>query len=184
MHKATMSVGALVVACALCFVSGCGGSDGKAPSASSGSKGSPPTAAQLQEAQRLLNPENSSPGPPAADVACVARVVVQDPNVDAMANDMAQIPNKDLRQLVMTDYLHCSYNFVLDLYMKFAPAGLATDELRCMRQKFTELSVDTLSEVMVEDPDAGQTGPLVMQACASHSSVNPLEHGLPNGGGS
>jgi len=184
MPKAGRTAAALMAACGLCFGGACGGSGDKAPSASPGSQSGPPTAKQLDEARRLLNPENSSPGPPAADVACVARVVVQDPNVDAMANDMAQIPNKDLRQLVMTDYLHCSYNFVLDLYMKFAPAGLAADELRCVRQKFTELSVDTLSEVMVEDPDAGQTGPLVMHACAAHSAENPLEHGLPSGGGS
>ena len=41
---------------------------------------------------------------------------------------MAQIENGDLRELVMTDYLHCAYNFVLDLYMRFAPSGLSTEQ--------------------------------------------------------
>ncbi len=172
----------LALICSLCLLAAaCGGSDHTAGSA--GTQGGAPTKAQLDEASRLLNPDNDKPGPPAAGVACVAENVVQDPNVDELANDMAQVPNKDLRQLVMTDYLHCAYDFVLDLYMRFAPSGLSTDELRCMRGKFTELSVDTLSEVMVEDPDAGQTGPLVMHACETHSDVNPIEHGLPNGGG-
>jgi hypothetical protein len=165
----------------VCIVSACGEHE---PKAADPTQGSPPNKAQLDEASRLLNPDNQSPGPDTKGVDCVARVVVQDPNVDALANDMAQVPNKDLRQLVMTDYLNCAYNFVLDLYMRFAPSGLSADELGCIRQKFTELDVNTLSEVMVEDPDAGQTGPLVMHACETHSSVNPIEHGLPNGGGS
>ena len=72
---------------------------------------------------------------------------------------MAQIENKDLRQLVMTDYLNCAYNFVLDLYMRFAPSDLSPRQKACIRSKFTELNVNRLSEVMVEDPDAGYTGP-------------------------
>ena len=179
----TVSRRLLVFACLLCLVAAaCGGSSNKQPAA--GAQGTPPTKAQLDEAARLLNPDNNSPGPPAAGISCVASNVVQDPNVDELANDMAQVPNKDLRQLVMTDYLHCAYDFVLDLYMRFAPANLGADQLKCIREKFTQLTVDTLSEVMVEDPDAGQTGPLVIQACATHSSVNPIEHGLPSGGGS
>jgi hypothetical protein len=172
----------MVASLCLVFVLGaCGGSGNNSNGA--GAQSSPPSKAQLAEASRLLNPDGDTPGPPASGINCVAEVVVQDPNVDELANDMAQVPNKDLRQLVMTDYLHCSYDFVLDLYMRFAPSGLSTDELKCIRSKFTQLSIDTLSEVMVEDPDAGQTGPLVMQACQSHSPVNPILHGLPNGGG-
>ncbi len=171
----------VALACLLCLVAAaCGGSSSKQ---SAGAEGTPPTKAQLDEAARLLNPDNDSPGPPAAGISCVASNVVQDPNVDELANDMAQVPNKDLRQLVMTDYLHCAYDFVLDLYMRFAPSDLGADQLKCIRSKFTQLSVDTLSEVMVEDPDAGQTGPLVIQACKSHSDANPILHGIPNGGG-
>jgi hypothetical protein len=169
--------------CALTVVASCGGSSGSS-AADNGSKGGDPTHAQLEEARRLLDPENDPQQPQPQEVDCVARVVVQNPTVDEIANDMAQIPNKDLRQLVMTDYLHCAYNYVLDLYMRFAPPGLSAEELRCIRGKFTELDVNLLSEVMVEDPDAGQTGPLVMNACRSGSPQNPLAHGLPNSGGS
>jgi len=112
-------------------------------------------------------------------------VVVQNPALDQIANDMAQIPNKDLRQLVMTDYLHCAYDYVLDLYMRFAPAGLSSSALTCIRSKFTELDINRLSEVIVEDPDAGYTGPLVIQACQSGSRSNPLQNGtIPSMGGS
>ena len=53
----------------------------------------------------------------------VARVVVQNPNLDILANDMAQVTNKDLREAVMTSYLGCAYNFVLDTYMRFVLGG-------------------------------------------------------------
>jgi len=33
--------------------------------------------------------------------------------------------DKDLREVVMIDYLTCAYDFVLNLYMRFAPASLA-----------------------------------------------------------
>ena len=112
-------------------------------------------------------------------------MVVLNPPVDEIANDMAQIENGDLRELVMTDYLHCAYDFVLDLYMRFAPSDLSTEEKVCIRSKFTELTVQRLSEVMVYDPDAGYTGPLVIHACQTGSSSNPLEHGtLPGMGAS
>jgi hypothetical protein len=172
--------------CMLASLASCGGDKkgGHVSDPGHGSAGAP-TAAQLTEAKRLLNPENTSAQPPSdKDVDCVARIVVQNPTVDQIANDMAQIPNKDLRQLVMTDYLHCAYNFVLDLYMRFAPAGMSAAELSCIRAKFTELNINTLSEVMVEDPDAGQTGPLLMHACETGASANPLQNGLPSGGGS
>jgi hypothetical protein len=144
-----------------------------------------PTAAQLAEARRLLNPENQPQAPTADEVACVARVVVQDPTVDQIANDMAQIPDKDLRELVMTSYLGCAHDFVLDLYMRFAPPDLSPSQLDCVRSKFAELTIKRLSEVIVEDPDAGYTGPLAIQACKSGSPSNPLQYGtLPEMGGS
>jgi len=144
-----------------------------------------PTESQLAEARRLINPDNSPGRLTDSEVDCVARTVVMNPEVDQIANDMAQIENKDLRELVMIDYLTCAYNFVLDLYMRFAPSGLDASELACIRSKFTELSVKRLAEVIVEDPDAGYTGPLVIRACESHTAGNPLEHGtIPNMGGS
>jgi hypothetical protein len=142
------------------------------------------THGQLAEARRLLDPDQEPKPPTDAQVACVARVVVLNPTVDEIANDMAQIENGDLRELVMTDYLRCAYDFVLDLYMRFAPDGLSPTELACIRSKFTELEVGRLSEVMILDPDAGYTGPLVIHACESGSKTNPLLHGtLPGMGG-
>jgi hypothetical protein len=166
----------------------CGGSGAASKHPSSGSAGNATgasNAAQLAEAKRLLDPNNQPQVPTADQVACVAQVVVQNPTADQIANDMAQIPNKDLRQLVMTDYLHCAYNYVLDLYMRFAPADLNPSALKCIRSKFTELDINRLSEVIVDDPDAGYTGPLVIQACQSGSPSNPLKNGtIPNMGGS
>jgi hypothetical protein len=173
---------------AVVAAAGCGGS-GAAAKSSNGSSAGPstgaPSAAQLAEARRLINPNGDAQAPKAADVECVARVVVQNSTVDQIANDMAQIPNKDLRQLVMTDYLDCAYDYVLDLYMRFAPAGLSSSELACIRSKFTQLDTGRLSEVIVEDPDAGYTGPLVIKACESGAPTNPLQSGtIPNMGGS
>jgi hypothetical protein len=142
------------------------------------------TAAQLAEARRLLDPDHEPKPPTAAQVACVARVVVLDPTVDQIANDMAQIENGDLRQLVMTDYLHCAYDFVLDLYMRFAPSNLTAAQRACVRSKFTQLSVRRLSEVMILDPDAGYTGPLTIHLCQTGSTDNPLVHGTIPGMGS
>jgi hypothetical protein len=162
----------------------CGGSSAASKSSSS-SAGGATTAAQLAEARRLIDPDNEPQAPTAAEVTCVAQVVVQNPTVDQIANDMAQIQNKDLRQLVMTDYLQCAYNYVLDLYMRFAPAGISRSELACIRSKFTELDINRLSEVIVDDPDAGYTGPLVIHACQTGSTTNPLAHGtIPSMGGS
>ena len=146
----------------------------------------PPTAAQLAEAARLVNIGASPTPPPANVVACVARVVVQDPPMDELANDIAQIGNGDLRQNVMDAYLHCGYDYILDTYMRFAPVGLSKAQVACIRSKFTELSLNSLSEVIVLDPDAGRTGPLVIQACAAGSKTNPLvkNGALINMGGS
>jgi hypothetical protein len=146
----------------------------------------PPSLAQLAEARRLIDPDHlKGKDPTDAEIGCVARVIVQDPTVDAIANDMAQVTDKDLRELVMTNYLRCAYNFVLDVYMRFAPAGLSPDQLKCIRSKFSELEVKRLSEVIVQDPDAGYTGPLVIQSCKSGSATNPLENGtIPSMGGS
>lgn len=132
------------------------------------------TAAQMTEASRLVNLGNSPDPPPAPVVACVAHAVVQNPLLDQVANDISQIPNKDLRQAVMFAYLECGYSYIVDTYMRFAPAGLSRSQLACVRSKFTELTVNTLAEVIVEDPDAGFTGPLVIQACKSGSKTNPL----------
>jgi len=170
---------------AVAALAACGESEHEARKPEDVSASGAPTAAQLAEARRLINPENYPQGPSADEVACVARVVVQDPVVDEVANDMAQIPNKDLRELVMTSYLSCAHQFVLDLYMRFAPADLSQPELDCVRSKFAELPIKRLSEVMVEDPDAGYTGPLAIQACKTGSPENPLKSGtLPEMGGS
>jgi hypothetical protein len=179
---------AWILLAVVALLAACGGS-GAAAKSSKGSGPGPssgaPSAAQLDEARRLINPNGVAKAPKAADVECVARVVVQNPTVDQIANDMAQIPDKDLRQLVMTDYLNCAYDFVLDLYMKFAPAGLSSSELACIRSKFTQLNTGRLSEVIVEDPDAGYTGPLVIKSCESGDRSNPLQSGtIPNMGGS
>jgi hypothetical protein len=142
------------------------------------------TPAQLAEAKRLVDPDHEPKDPTPAQVACVARVVVLNPSVDEIANDMAQIQNADLRELVMTDYLRCAYNFVLDLYMRFAPAGLTPEALACIRSEFTRLEVGRLAEVMVLDPDAGYTGPIVIHACETGAKEDPLAHGtLPGMGG-
>jgi len=171
-----VTIGALIVA-------GCGnGSTSRASTTTSGSGG--PTAAQLAEARRLIDPDNEPTAPSAATVGCVARVVVLNPNIDEIANDMAQIQNKDLRQLVMTEYLTCGYNYVLNLYMRFAPSGLSAPELACIRRQFTQLQVGRLAEVMVEDPDAGYTGPLVIHACETGAKTDPLLHGTLPGMGS
>jgi len=134
----------------------------------------PPTRAQLAEARRLVNIGASKQPPPAPVVACVAATVVQNPFLDQAANDIAQIPNRDVRQAVMYSYLSCGYNYITDTYMRFAPAGLSKPQLACIRSKFTELDRQTFAEVIVEDPDAGYTGPLVIHACKSGSKSNPL----------
>ena len=170
-------------------LSACGGggpakvtSNGAKKAAQAGTNGL--TAAQLAEAKRLIDPDNEPSVPTAAQIACVARVVVLNPTVDEIANDMAQVADKDLRQLVMTDYLQCAYNYVLNLYMRFAPAGLTKAQLACVRSKFTELTVARLSEVMVLDPDAGYTGPLTINACKTGQTTNPLQYGTLPGMGS
>jgi hypothetical protein len=144
----------------------------------------PPTRAQLAEAKRLIDPDNEPEQPTATEIACVVQVVVKNPALDELANDMAQLANGDLRQAVMTAYLECAYNYILDIYIRFAPAALSQTELACIRSKFTQLDVARLAEVIVQDPDAGYTGPLVIQACSSGSTENPLLHGtIPNVGG-
>jgi hypothetical protein len=177
-----MVVCAIVIVGALALAACGGGSRSQASTTTAGSGG--PTAAQLAEARRLIDPDNEPTSPSAATVDCVARVVVLNPNIDQVANDMAQIQNKDLRQLVMTEYLRCGYDYVLNLYMRFAPAGLSPPKLACMRKEFTQLQVGRLAEVMVEDPDAGYTGPLVIHACETGATTDPLAHGTLPGMGS
>ncbi|HTD51126.1 MAG TPA: hypothetical protein VK771_11025 [Acidimicrobiia bacterium] len=181
-RRATAVIAAVAIVGALALV-GCGSGSkphGATPTSGSGA----PTAAQLAEAKRLIDPDNEPTAPSAATVQCVARVVVLNPNIDQVANDMAQIQNKDLRQLVMTEYLRCGYDYVLNLYMRFAPAGLSAPQLACIRRQFTQLQVSRLAEVMVEDPDAGYTGPLVIHACKTGATTDPLLHGTLPGMGS
>jgi hypothetical protein len=134
--------------------------------------------AQYEEAARLVNVGELKTAPPAPIVRCVAKTVVENPLLDQVANDIAQIDNKDLRQAVMFAYLLCGYNYIVDTYMRFAPPGMSKPDLKCVRSKFTQLPTQSLAEVIVEDPDAGYTGPLVIQACKSGSKANPL---LKNG---
>jgi hypothetical protein len=176
----------LMTMVALLTVAACGGSSnpGRAPAAAAAGGAGGVTAGPGAGARRLLDPDNEPTSPSSAQIACVVRTVVLDPTVDQIANDMAQIEDKDLRQLVMTDYLNCAYNYVLDLYMRFAPAGLTPEMKACIRSKFTQLNVNRLSEVMVEDPDAGYTGPLTIHLCQTGSKSNPLLHGTIPGMGS
>jgi hypothetical protein len=158
---------------------GCGGSSVAGPPGTNA-----PTSQQLAEATRLLDPLHTGKTTRIED-DCVARTVVENTNLDILANDMAQVTNGDLRQAVMTAYLLCAYNFVLDIYMRFAPAGLSAPEKACIRSKFAQLDVGRLAEVMVLDPDAAYTGPLVIESCSSGSTTNPLTTGtIPtmNGG--
>jgi hypothetical protein len=174
------------LALGLVVFAACSGSSTPGADATGSTSPAPITQAQLAEARRLVDPDHEPASPNNAEVECVARVVVLNPNVDEIANDMAQIPNADLRELVMTDYLGCAYNYVLNLYMRFAPSDLTAPQKTCVRKQFTLLTVKRLSEVMVLDPDAGYTGPLVIQACKSGTAkVDPLAHGtIPNMGGS
>jgi hypothetical protein len=176
---------AIAVISALAFAA-CGGSSKSSTPPTTAVKGSVDgiTPAQLAEARRLLDPDHEPKSPTEAQVVCVAQAVVLQPPIDEIAEDMAQIENKDLRQLVMTDYLNCAYNFVLDLYMRFAPSDISPAQKVCIRSKFTELNVNRLSEVMVLDPDAGYTGPLVIHACQTGAKTNPLLHGTLPGMGS
>ena len=175
-----------VVAFAVLAGSACSGSSTPGADATGTTTASRVTSAQLAEARRLVDPDNEPATPTNSEVECVARVVVQNPNVDEIANDMAQIQDADLRELVMTDYLGCAYNYVLNVYMRFAPSDLTPAQKTCVRKQFTLLTVKRLSEVMVLDPDAGYTGPLVIQACKTGTAqVDPLAHGtIPNMGGS
>ena len=168
----------------LLMLAACGGSKSGASTTTPVSGAGRLTAAQLAEARRLIDPDNEPKSPTAPEVACVARVVVLNPTIDQIANDMAQIQNKDLRQLVMTEYLDCAYNYVLDLYMRFAPAGLSPPQLACIRSEFTRLNVNRLAEVIADDPDAGYTGPLVIHACQTGAKTDPLAHGTLPGMGS
>jgi len=181
-RRATAAVVLSVVAAVVLAACGGGSKSGTSGAAAGGSGGL--TAAQLAEAKRLIDPDNEPIPPSAAAVACVGRVVVLNPSIDEIANDMAQLQDADLRQLVLTEYLDCGYNFVLDLYMRFAPSGLSKPELACIRSEFTRLNVSRLAEVMVLDPDAGYTGPLVIHACETGEKSDPLAHGtLPGMGG-
>jgi hypothetical protein len=180
------AVFAAVLVIGLVAVAACSGSSTPGADATGSTTPAPVTQAQLAEARRLLDPDREPSTPTDTEVACVARVVVLNPNVDQIANDMAQIQDADLRELVMTDYLGCAYNYVLNVYMRFAPSNLTAAQKTCVRKQFTLLTVKRLSEVMVLDPDAGYTGPLVIQACKTGSAkVDPLAHGtIPNMGGS
>jgi hypothetical protein len=161
-----LAAGALVAGC----IAGCGNNKG-------GTSQGPgkPTAVEVAQARRLLDPQNTGLTTQQQDT-CVAEAVVQNPDMDELANDMAQIQNGDLRQAVMSAYLVCAYNFVLDIYMRFAPTSFTAAEKTCLRDQFTQLDVGTLAEIIVQDPDAQYVGPAVIHACLSHSGVDPLKH--------
>jgi len=169
------------VAVALMVLSACGDSSGGSHASPTTSIGAnlygpgAPTAAQLVEARRLVNIGDLAQQPPARVVKCVAEAVVRNPGLDEIANDIAQM-SKDLRQAVMYAYLQCGFSYILDSYMRFAPAGLSHQELACIRSKFTQLDQQRLAEVIVLDPDAGFTGPLVIHACETNAPGNPLLH--------
>jgi hypothetical protein len=163
---------ALLVAAAACGGSSSGGSAAATTVAGDGTGA--PTPAELKEASRLVNLGDSSKPPPSDVVDCVARTVVRNPLLDQAANNIAQIPDKDLREAVMYSYLQCGHTYILDTYMRFAPAGLTKKQLACIRSKFDELRGHTFAEVIVLDPDAEFTGPLVIQACKTGSKTNPL----------
>jgi hypothetical protein len=173
------AVGCALVLVLIVVVASCGGDEDEPDiHAATSVKPGDVSAAQYKEAARLVNVGGLKSEPPAAAVRCVAKTVVANPLLDQVANDIAQIDNKDLRQAVMFAYLLCGYNYIVDTYMRFAPPGLSKTQLKCIRSKFTQLPTQSLSEVIVEDPDAGYTGPLVIQACKSGSKANPL---LKNG---
>jgi hypothetical protein len=173
-HGAGRVAAAVIVALALVVaIAACGGEDDVHASKPNPSPNGT-TKAQLAEARRLVNIGALKTEPPTSVVNCVAHVVVQNPLLDQAANDIAQIADKDLRQAVMFSYLQCGYNYILDSYMRFAPADLGKAQLACVRSKFTQLDRQTFAEVIVLDPDAGYTGPLVIQACKSGSKTNPL----------
>jgi hypothetical protein len=173
------AVGCLVVLVLVAALGACGGDDEPAIHAATSVKRGDVSAAQYKEAARLVNVGGLKSPPPAPIVRCVAKTVVENPLLDQVANDIAQIDNKDLRQSVMFAYLLCGYSYILDTYMRFAPPSLGKKQLACVRSKFAQLPTQSLAEVIVEDPDAGYTGPLVIQACKSGSKSNPL---LKNGG--
>jgi hypothetical protein len=173
------AVGCLLLLVLVVGLAACGGENEAAVHPPSSS--SPPggvSAAEYKEAARLVNVGALKTAPPKPVVLCVAKTIVENPLLDQVANDISQVPNKDLRQAVMFGYLQCGYNYIVDTYMRFAPPGLSKPQLKCIRSKFTQLDVQSLAEVIVEDPDAGYTGPLVIQACKSGSKSNPL---LKNG---
>ena len=167
----------LVVTCGL--VAGCGASGGPAGLGGGAAITEAPTsttmseAAALADATRLLDPTGTGRETP-AEVACVKQTVVDDPNIDELAHNMATYANKDLRQAVMTRYLNCASDFVLDLYMAYAPASLTADQRACIRARYTRLTVARLAEVMVQDPDAGQTGPLLISSCTGNDVGDPF----------
>jgi hypothetical protein len=172
------AAGCVLLLALIATLAACGGEDEEHVTAQTSVKPGDVSAAQYKEAARLVNIGGLKSAPPPAAVRCVAKTVVENPLLDQVANDIAQVPNKDLRQAVMFAYLQCGYNYILDTYMRFAPPGLGKTQLTCVRSKFAQLSVQSLAEVIVEDPDAGYTGPLVIQACKSGSKTNPL---LKNG---
>jgi len=116
------------------------------------------------EARSLLDPTHTGKVSP-AEVDCVAASVVDDPLREQVASRMARVQNKDLQQMVMGAYLQCAYDFVLDQYMVYAPQDLTAQQKTCVRGTYKALDVQRFAEVIVLDPDAGQTGPLVLKAC-------------------
>ncbi len=127
---------------------------------------SPTGADRLVEARTLLDPTRTGKVTD-EQVACVATAVVDNPAREQIASNMGRIRNKDMQQVVMASYLSCAFDFVLDTYMAYAPADLTMPQRACIRATYTKLELQRLAEVIVVDPDAAQTGPLVVKACTT-----------------
>ena len=120
--------------------------------------------ARLAQARSLLDPSGTG-RVTAAEVECVAKEVSDNPAREQIASNMARIRNKDLQETVMLAYLGCAYDFVLDTYIAYVPASLTPDQRACIRGTYKKLDLRRFAEVIVVDPDAGQTGPLIIKTC-------------------
>ena len=111
----------IAIVAALAFAACGGSSKASAPRPSAGSGDIDGiTPAQLAEARRLLDPDHEPKSPTLAQVECVARAVVLQPTIDQIAEDMAQIENKDLRQQITTLVsLGNDFNFKFNLIASF-----------------------------------------------------------------
>lgn len=129
-----------------------------------GSTSAQSAAQRLDDARRLLDPQDTGKVTE-REVGCIATRVVDNPPLYDIASNMAVIRNKDLQQVVINTYLGCAYEFVLGQYMVFAPRSLTTEQRACIEATYRRLDPQLFAEVIVIDPDAGQTGPVVIGKC-------------------